>query len=220
MLLFRHWVASVALWPHRLSPTRLFCPWDSPGKNTCQPKMQWVAISFSRGSSRPRDWPWVSCPAGKFFTTEAPGNSCLFYSWGICASSQCGILRLKSVKWQLSLFPPNSATHVYVHGWRDHQWTPESPGSFTAFSRFCFFPRSPSLKEAGCPETRLLRISFLTCAPHQTMLSVALCEFQGHSCSLLAVKGWRCLMLRHEAFGIYFIPLNPLYSDVRSSFLH
>ena len=32
----------------------------------------WVAISFSRGSSQPRDRMWVSCLAGKFFTTEPP----------------------------------------------------------------------------------------------------------------------------------------------------
>ena len=28
---------------------------------------EWVAIPFSRGSSWPRDWTWVSCIAGKFF---------------------------------------------------------------------------------------------------------------------------------------------------------
>ena len=30
--------------------------------------LEWVAISFSRGSSQPRDRTWVSCTAGKFFT--------------------------------------------------------------------------------------------------------------------------------------------------------
>ena len=30
--------------------------------------LEWVAISFSRGSSRPGDWTRVSCIAGKFFT--------------------------------------------------------------------------------------------------------------------------------------------------------
>ena len=29
---------------------------------------KWVVIPFSRGSSRPRDWTWVSCTAGGFFT--------------------------------------------------------------------------------------------------------------------------------------------------------
>ena len=30
--------------------------------------LQWVAIPFSRGSSRLRDWTQVSCIAGRFFT--------------------------------------------------------------------------------------------------------------------------------------------------------
>ena len=30
--------------------------------------LEWVAISFSRGSSQPRDWTRVSCTAGRFFT--------------------------------------------------------------------------------------------------------------------------------------------------------
>ena len=39
-----------SLWPHGLEPAKL-CPWDPPGKNTGA-----VAISYSRGSSQPRDW--------------------------------------------------------------------------------------------------------------------------------------------------------------------
>ena len=30
--------------------------------------LEWVAIPFSRGSSWPGDWTWVSCIAGRFFT--------------------------------------------------------------------------------------------------------------------------------------------------------
>ena len=33
--------------------------------------MKWVVIPFSRGSSQPRDWSWVSCIAGRFFTIWA-----------------------------------------------------------------------------------------------------------------------------------------------------
>ena len=33
--------------------------------------LEWIAISFSRGSSQPRDWTWVSCISGKLFTTWA-----------------------------------------------------------------------------------------------------------------------------------------------------
>ena len=66
---------SESLRPHGLQHARLLHPQDSPGKNT-----EWVAILFSRGSSRLRDWTWVSCIAGRFFTTEPPG-SCEKASW-------------------------------------------------------------------------------------------------------------------------------------------
>ena len=33
--------------------------------------LEWVAISFYRGSSRPRDWTWVSHIAGRHFTLRA-----------------------------------------------------------------------------------------------------------------------------------------------------
>ena len=36
--------------------------------------LEWVAISFSRGSLRPRDQNCVCCIAGKFFTAEPPGR--------------------------------------------------------------------------------------------------------------------------------------------------
>ena len=32
-------------------------------------RLEWVALSFSRGSSQPRDRTCVSCVAGRFFTT-------------------------------------------------------------------------------------------------------------------------------------------------------
>ena len=37
--------------------------------------LEWVAISFSRGSSQPRDQILVSSLAGRFFTTKPPGKS-------------------------------------------------------------------------------------------------------------------------------------------------
>ena len=33
--------------------------------------VEWIAIPFSRGSSLPRDWTWVSCFAGRFLTVWA-----------------------------------------------------------------------------------------------------------------------------------------------------
>ena len=33
--------------------------------------LQWVAVLFFRGSPQPRDWTWVSCVVGRFFTIWA-----------------------------------------------------------------------------------------------------------------------------------------------------
>ena len=48
--------------------------------------LEWVAISFSRGSSPPRDGTHVSCIAGRFFTTEPNGKptQIVFYLITIC----------------------------------------------------------------------------------------------------------------------------------------
>ena len=48
--------------PHGLQPTRLLCPWDFPGKRGCHFLLQGIF---------PRDWTWVSCTAGGFFTNWA-----------------------------------------------------------------------------------------------------------------------------------------------------
>ena len=63
-------VRSKSLWPHRLYPTRL------SAHATFQARiLEWVAISFSRESSRLRDWTQTQSPvspslAGRFSTTE------------------------------------------------------------------------------------------------------------------------------------------------------
>ena len=70
-------VTSSCLWPRGLLRARLLCPGDSPGKNTGG---GWVAISFSRGSSWPRDRTPVSCIAGRFFTLWATREAHVFFS--------------------------------------------------------------------------------------------------------------------------------------------
>ena len=42
--------------------------------------LEWVAISFFRWSSLPRNWTWVSCIAGIFFTIWATTELLLFVS--------------------------------------------------------------------------------------------------------------------------------------------
>ena len=43
--------------------------------------LEWIAISFSRGSSQSRDRTQVSCIAGRFFTIWATREACL--CWGL-----------------------------------------------------------------------------------------------------------------------------------------
>ena len=43
-------------------------------------KLEWVAFSFSRGSSQPRDWTQVSCIAGGFFTSSATREAREYWS--------------------------------------------------------------------------------------------------------------------------------------------
>ena len=44
--------------------------------------LEWVAISFSRGSSLPRDWTLVSCITSRFFTNWATREAhCPWKSW-------------------------------------------------------------------------------------------------------------------------------------------
>ena len=44
--------------------------------------LEWVAISFSRGSSQPRDQSHVSCITGRFFIVMShQGSPTLFYRW-------------------------------------------------------------------------------------------------------------------------------------------
>ena len=59
-------VVSDSSQPHGLQPTRLLCPWDSPGKNAGV-----VAMPSSRGSFQPRDQTQVSCLAGGFLAIWA-----------------------------------------------------------------------------------------------------------------------------------------------------
>ena len=63
-------VMSDSLWPQGLQPTSLLCP-----RGFSRQELEWVAIPISRGHSQPRDWIWVSCIAGRFFTVWATGEA-------------------------------------------------------------------------------------------------------------------------------------------------
>ena len=67
-------VVSNCLWPYGLQDTKLFCPWNSPGKNTgmhCHALLQ--GIFPNQGLTCISS---ISCVAGGFFTDESQGKPC------------------------------------------------------------------------------------------------------------------------------------------------
>ena len=52
--------------------------------------LEWVAISFSRGSSQPRDKTWISCIASRLFTTEPPRKPLWLGYWRTNAKDNLG----------------------------------------------------------------------------------------------------------------------------------
>ena len=49
--------------------------WTSPPGSSVHGILEWVAVSFSRATSQPRDQTPVSCIAGAFFTVWATGEA-------------------------------------------------------------------------------------------------------------------------------------------------
>ena len=75
-----------------------FSVWDFPGKNTGL-----VAISFSRRSSPSKDQTWVSCLAGRLFTSELPGKPLPIHR-----------KELKSLTWDVYFFVISSNLLMYM----------------------------------------------------------------------------------------------------------
>ena len=66
--------------------------------------LEWIAISFSRGSSQPRDWTHVSCISGlasRFFTSEPLGKS------RVIISIEHFLLKVLSLEFTVSLLKRN-----------------------------------------------------------------------------------------------------------------
>ena len=77
-----------------LSPFRrvwLCDPPDSSVHGILQARIvEWVAMPSSRGSSQPRDWIWVSCTAGGFFTIWATRQALFQYHSNLSSSGEKG----------------------------------------------------------------------------------------------------------------------------------
>ena len=74
--------------------------------------LEWVAIPFSRGSSRPRDWTQLSYTAGIFFTVWATREAHSYaYLWLVC--------------WMVSLLKmePCLILSTYQNAWPGGVWS-------------------------------------------------------------------------------------------------
>ena len=81
-----------SLWPHGLYPL------GSSVHGIFQARiLEWVAIAFSRGSSQPRDWTWVSC-IGRW----------LLYHWAIGEAQIIVISNQTQLFWKVALLCPLS----------------------------------------------------------------------------------------------------------------
>ena len=88
--------------------------------------LEWVAISFSRGSSWPRDWTWVSCIAGRFSSSEPQGKPFLFVKYII-------IWRLRKV---------TKAVHLKLVSENQNDFYATPISFFFLFFYFIFWPCS------------------------------------------------------------------------------
>ena len=91
----RGWIETLALWKLMLitrSCLTLYNPMDfSPAGSSVYGVLQariqeWVVISFSRGSSQPRDWTRVTRIAGRFFTIWATREALREHPAPICSN--------------------------------------------------------------------------------------------------------------------------------------
>ena len=114
---------SDSLQPHGLQPTRLLCPWDSPGKNTgvgCH-TLLW-------GSSQPRNRTCISpASAGRFFFTTS--GTWEAHSWSCTYADDDEASRIPAQ-------PRSSCNFPSVNQWHLH-----ASGLFLAFSRWSSWPR-------------------------------------------------------------------------------
>ena len=85
--------------------------------------LEWVTISFSRGSSRPRDWTWVSRIGGRHFNLWATtGMGCHFLPQGIVPSQRSNPCLWCLLHWEAGSLPlsylgrPDINTyHIFIH---------------------------------------------------------------------------------------------------------
>ena len=107
--------------------------------------LEWVAITFSRGSSQPRDWTLVSCITRRFFTVSAVAQL-------VRIRLQCRRTQVWSLGGEDAL-EKEMANHSNILVWKI-PWTVEPGG----------------LQSMGCKELGM--IDWLACRPDSALSSI------------------------------------------------
>ena len=91
---------------------------------------EWVAMSFLKGSSQPRDWTCIFCIADRFFTTEPLVES--FKSWCGHSSATCSYkVYLTSLGFNSEkAMAPHSSTLAWKLPWTEEPGRLQSMGSW------------------------------------------------------------------------------------------
>ena len=97
-------VVSDSVWPHRRQPTRLPCPWDSPGKNTavgCHFLLQCMIVKSEREVNR--FWLFATPSTAAYQAPPSMGFSRQEYWSGVpLLSPDAGLLEINSLHFCLS----------------------------------------------------------------------------------------------------------------------
>ena len=120
--------------------------------------LEWITISFSRGSSRPRNWTWVSCIAGRRFTVWAtivywlivvvwsPSRVWLSVTpWTVACQAPLSMRFSRQEYWSSFLFPtpgdlPKPGSEPVSPALAGRFFITEPPGSLTILQG-CFYMR-------------------------------------------------------------------------------
>ena len=117
---------SDSLRPHRRQPTRLPCPWDSPGKNTgvgCHFPLQYMKVKSESEVAQ-------SCP-----TLSDPMNCSL------PGSSVHGIFQARVLEWGAVAFSDIKPSTYLFYNWQSWSWIFQPPE--TTRNKFLLFLSHP-----------------------------------------------------------------------------
>ena len=78
--------------------------------------LEWVAISFSRGSSRPRDWTWVSCIESESEVAQSRPTLCDPMDCNLPGSSVHGFFNARVLEWVVISSPALQAYYSITYG--------------------------------------------------------------------------------------------------------